>query len=46
MAATEGGGGSGDGVGKVDLIVVINLLNKFLNLQPPRFRGIAILGVR
>ena len=41
MAATEGGGGSGsgDGGGNADPIVGINLLNKFLKLQPSKFRG-------
>ena len=41
MATTEGGDGSGDGGSKTDPIVGINLLNKFLKLQPSKFRGIA-----
>ena len=38
MAAT-GGGGSGDEGSKASPIVGINLLNKFLKLEPLKFRG-------
>jgi len=40
MAATGGSGGSGDGGGNADPMVGINLLNKFLKLEPSKFRGI------
>ena len=39
MAATGGYGESGDGGAKADPMVGINLLNKFLKLQPLKFRG-------
>ena len=39
MASIEGRSGSGDGGNKTDPMVGINLLNKFLKLQPPKFRG-------
>ena len=39
MVATGGGGGSGDGGDKVDPMVRISLFNKFVKLQPPKFRG-------
>ena len=41
MAAARGRGGLGDGGSKADPMVGINLLNKFLKLQPPTFRGTA-----
>lgn len=41
MAATGGRGGSDNGGGKADPMVGINLLNKFLKLQPSKFRGTA-----
>jgi len=41
MAAIGGGGGSGDGGSKAGPMVKINLCNKFLKLQPWKFRGTA-----
>jgi len=38
MAATGEGGGSSDGGSKANFRVGINLLDKFLKLQPLKFR--------